>query len=47
MFVRIRGMPWVGQTREGTTWLAGGYQNQYGMEVQVISGICEHICGSK
>lgn len=43
MFVRIRGTPWVGQTREGTSWLAGGYQNQYGMEVQVIAGICERF----
>lgn len=41
MFVRIRGTPWVGRTKEGTTWLAGGYQNQYGMEVQVIAGTCE------
>jgi len=41
MFVRIRGSPWVGVTKQGSSWLAGGYQNQYGMEVQVISGVCE------
>jgi oligosaccharyltransferase complex subunit gamma len=41
MFVRIRGTPWVGRTQTGTSWLAGGYQNQYGMEVQVIAGVCE------
>jgi oligosaccharyltransferase complex subunit gamma len=41
MFVRIRGTPWVGRTQTGSSWLAGGYQNQYGMEVQVIAGVCE------
>ncbi|KIM29014.1 hypothetical protein M408DRAFT_329052 [Serendipita vermifera MAFF 305830] len=39
MFVRIRGSPWVGRTKQGASWLAGGYQNQYGMEVQVIAGV--------
>lgn len=37
MFVKIRGMP---STMRGQ-WIAGGYQNQYGAEVTVISGICE------
>lgn len=40
MFVRIRNSPWVGQGKQGS-WLAGGYQNQYGMEVEVMTGICE------
>lgn len=35
MFVKIRGMP---QTARGQ-WMAGGYQNQYGMETNVISVI--------
>ncbi|KAG8803154.1 oligosaccharyl transferase subunit ost3/OST6 [Serendipita sp. 398] len=39
MFVRIRSAPWVGGNKKGTSWIAGGYQNQYGMEVQVIGGV--------
>lgn len=35
MFVKIRGMP---TTMRGQ-WIAGGYQNQYGAETTVISGI--------
>lgn len=38
MFVKIRGMP---TTMRGQ-WIAGGYQNQYGAETTVISGICEY-----
>lgn len=37
MFTRIRGMPLVG--RDGS-WIAAGYQNQYGQEVQLIAGLC-------
>lgn len=37
MFTRIRGTPYVGQ--DGN-WIAGGYQNQFGQEVQVVSMIC-------
>jgi oligosaccharyltransferase complex subunit gamma len=36
MFTRIRGTPYVGQ--DGN-WIAGGYQNQFGQEVQVVSMI--------
>lgn len=38
MFTRIRGMPYVGH--DGS-WIAGGYQNQFGQEVQVVSMICK------
>lgn len=42
MFVRIRGTPFVAHSRKGEpTWMAAGYQNQYGMEVPVIGGICK------
>lgn len=40
MFVRIRGTPWVVQRNGQAQWMAGGYQSQYGMEVQVIGAIC-------
>jgi oligosaccharyltransferase complex subunit gamma len=43
MFVRIRGTPWVGQNKQGSSWLAAGYQTQYGMEVQVMAGVCEGL----
>jgi hypothetical protein len=46
MFVKIRAMP---TTMRGQ-WIAGGYQNQYGMETTVISGVCEYcinnLCGA-
>ena len=38
MFVRIRDMPWSGG--DGA-WIAGGYQNQFGQEVQVVAMICK------
>ncbi|THU91135.1 oligosaccharyl transferase subunit OST3/OST6 family [Dendrothele bispora CBS 962.96] len=34
MFTRIRGTPYTGP--DGS-WIAGGYQNQYGQEVQVVA----------
>ena len=37
MFARIRGAPYVGH--DGS-WIAGGYQNQFGQEVQVVSMTC-------
>lgn len=37
MFTRIRGVPYAGN--DGS-WIAGGYQNQFGQEVQVVSMIC-------
>ena len=40
MFVRIRGMPNSGANGQ---WIAPGYQNQFGQEVQVVSFIC--TCG--
>lgn len=39
MFTRIRGVPYTGGNGN---WIAAGYQNQYGQEVQVIALICEH-----
>ncbi|KAF8559596.1 hypothetical protein OG21DRAFT_1502836 [Imleria badia] len=36
MFTRIRGVPYAGH--DGS-WIAGGYQNQFGQEVQVVSMI--------
>lgn len=38
MFVRIRGMPHSGPNGQ---WIAPGYQNMFGQEVQVVSMICE------
>lgn len=37
MFVRIREMPYTG---EGGQWIAGGYQNQFGQETQVVAMMC-------
>ncbi|KAF9246503.1 hypothetical protein BU15DRAFT_40366 [Melanogaster broomeanus] len=43
MFTRIRGVPYVGQ--DGS-WIAGGYQNQFGQEVQVIAMLYGILAGS-
>ncbi|KAG6850991.1 hypothetical protein H0H93_004478 [Arthromyces matolae] len=36
MFTRIRGMPYNGG---GGNWIAGGFQSQFGQEVNVVAGI--------
>ncbi len=46
MFVRIRASPYAGQVRGQNgqitpSYIAAGYQNQYGAETQLIAGICE------
>lgn len=38
MFVRIRNMPQSGANGQ---WIAPGFQNQFGQEVQVVSFTCE------
>lgn len=38
MFTRIRGVPFIGG--DGN-FIAGGHQNQFGQEVQIISFICK------
>ncbi|KAG1715701.1 hypothetical protein ID866_1464 [Astraeus odoratus] len=43
MFTRIRGMPYTGN--DGS-WIAGGYSNQYGQEVQVLSFVYVILAGS-
>ncbi|KAH7889676.1 hypothetical protein F5I97DRAFT_1801624 [Phlebopus sp. FC_14] len=43
MFTRIRGVPYTGP--DGN-WIAGGYQNQFGQEVQVVSLIYGILAGS-
>lgn len=37
MFTRIRGSPYSGENGQ---WIASGYQNQFGQEVQVVAFIC-------
>jgi len=43
MFTRIRGMPHSGANGQ---WVAPGYQNQFGQEVQVISMIYASLAGA-
>jgi len=42
MFTRIRGAPFT----SGGSWIAPGYQNQYGQETQVVAGIYALLGGS-
>lgn len=46
MFNHIRKVPYVaGDGRGGVSYFAGGFQNQYGLETQIIAAICSyHPC---
>lgn len=39
MFVQIRGQPFT----SGGSWIAPGYQNQYGQETQVVAAMCKPV----
>jgi oligosaccharyltransferase complex subunit gamma len=42
MFNHIRKVPYVaGNGRGGISYFAGGFQNQYGMETQIVAGMCK------
>lgn len=42
MWNRIKNAPYVAIGRDGqTSWIAGGYQNQLGLESQVVAAMCE------
>lgn len=42
MFNHIRKVPYVvGDGRGGVSYFAGGFQNQYGLETQIIAAMCE------
>lgn len=44
MFNHIRKVPYVaGDGKGGISYFAGGFQNQYGMETQVIAGMCKFV----
>lgn len=45
MWNQIRKPPYMQVTREGqASYIAGGYSNQYGVETQILSVICECRC---
>ena len=42
MFNQIRHVPYIsGNGRGGITYFAGGFQNQYGMETQIVAAMCK------
>jgi oligosaccharyltransferase complex subunit gamma len=42
MFNHIRRVPYVaGNGRGGISYFAGGFQNQYGMETQIVAAMCK------
>jgi len=48
MFNHIRKVPYVaGDGRGGVTYFAPGFQNQYGMETQVVAAMCKFAMGSR
>ena len=47
MWNKIKNAPYVHVNQEGhVSWFAGGYQNQLGLESQVVAGMCEYILPS-
>lgn len=45
MFNHIRKVPYVaGDGKGGISYFAGGFQNQYGLETQIIAALCKSIC---
>lgn len=44
MYNHIRKVPYVtGNGKGGITYFAGGFSNQFGIETQIIAGVCESI----
>lgn len=42
MWNRIKNAPYVTASQDGKIqWVAGGFQNQFGLETQVVGGLCE------
>lgn len=42
MFNHIRQTPYVGGNgKGGISYFAGGFQNQYGLETQIVGAICK------
>jgi oligosaccharyltransferase complex subunit gamma len=41
MFNHIRKVPYVTGSKGKITYFAGGFQNQYGMETQIVAAICK------
>jgi hypothetical protein len=50
MWNRIKNAPYIGVSQSGhVSWIAGGYQNQLGVESQIVGVTCEwpfQSCGS-
>jgi oligosaccharyltransferase complex subunit gamma len=43
MFNHIRKVPYVsGDGKGGISYFAGGFQNQFGLETQIIAAICQY-----
>lgn len=44
MFNHIRKVPYIaGDGKGGITYFAGGFQNQFGLETQIIAALCEYF----
>jgi oligosaccharyltransferase complex subunit gamma len=45
MFNHIRKVPYVANDgKGGVSYFAGGFQNQYGLETQIVAALCRSIC---
>lgn len=43
MFNHIRKVPYVsGDGKGGVSYFAGGFQNQFGLETQIVAAMCEY-----
>ena len=44
MFNHIRKVPYVaGDCKGGMSYFAGGFQNQFGLETQIVAAMCESL----
>jgi len=44
MWNRIKNAPYIGVSQSGhVSWIAGGYQNQLGVESQIVGVTCEWL----
>ena len=48
MWNRIKNAPYIGVSQSGhVSWIAGGYQNQLGIESQIVGITCESVLGCR
>ncbi len=47
MWNKIKNAPYVAVQDGKTSWMAGGFQNQLGLETQVVGAMCKFVFSSQ